>query len=107
MEEPAFSVVLTGAGDRRRDVVQALRAVTGLGAWRSAQLMATVPVPVVECTWFEAAVQAATRLRAAGAGADVVCGWCARTLPPSGRPLAPGPCASRSWSASDCRASGT
>ncbi|MEV5147344.1 ribosomal protein L7/L12 [Streptomyces sp. NPDC052727] len=105
MEEPEFAVLLRGVGERRRDVVQALRAVTGLSAWRSAQLLAAAPAPVVGGTWFEAAVRAAARLREAGADVDVVCGGCARTLPPGGRPLRPGPCASRYWPASGCRAS--
>ncbi|MFE9899546.1 ribosomal protein L7/L12 [Streptomyces achromogenes] len=106
MEEPDFRVLLTGrAGDDRREVIGVLRALTGLSAWRSALLLSAAPAPVVEEVPFETAVRAAASLRAAGAGADVVCGWCARTLPPDGRPLAPGPCASRYWSASDCRAS--
>ncbi|AOR30175.1 hypothetical protein BFF78_03050 [Streptomyces fodineus] len=105
MEEPPFAVVLTGAGDRRTDVVQVLRSVTGLSAWHSARLCAAVPVPVVGDTWFEAAAGAAARLRAAGAEADVVCGWCARTVPPDGRPLDPRPCAACAWSASGCPAS--
>ncbi|MFH9088779.1 ribosomal protein L7/L12 [Streptomyces sp. NPDC017676] len=105
VEEPEFTVLLTGVGERRRDVVQALRAVTGLSAWRSAQLMAAAPVPAVEGTWLEAAVRAAARLRGAGAEVEVVCGGCARTLPRGGPPPAPGPCAARHWSASECRAS--
>ncbi|CAL9360414.1 ribosomal protein L7/L12 [Streptomyces sp. enrichment culture] len=106
MEEPDFAVVLTGwAGDGRREVIGVLRAVTGLSAWRSALLLSAAPAPVVEEVPFETAVRAAASLRAAGAGADVVCGWCARTVPPDGRPLSPGPCASRYWSAADCRAS--
>ncbi|MER6546147.1 ribosomal protein L7/L12 [Streptomyces sp. NPDC001118] len=105
MEEPPFAVVLTGVGERRMDVVQVLRTVTGLSAWHCARWCAAVPVPVVGATWFEAADRAAGRLRAAGAEADVVCGSCARTVPPQGRPLDPGPCAARAWSPADCPAS--
>ncbi|MET8564518.1 hypothetical protein ABZV75_29560 [Streptomyces flaveolus] len=99
---PVIAVLLMGVGERRKDVVQALRAVTGLSAWRSARLMDTAPVPAVGGTWFEAAVRAAARLRGAGVDVEAVCGGCARTLPRDGRPLGPGPCAARHWSASDC-----
>ncbi|MGW1498067.1 hypothetical protein ACWCQW_05665 [Streptomyces mirabilis] len=46
MEEPELSVVLTGTGDRRMDVVQAVRSITGLSAWRSARLLESIPVVV-------------------------------------------------------------
>ncbi|MFE2564750.1 hypothetical protein [Streptomyces mirabilis] len=46
MEEPEFSVVLTGTGGRRMDVVQAVRSITGLSAWRSARLLESSPVVV-------------------------------------------------------------
>ncbi|WP_433454852.1 ribosomal protein L7/L12 [Streptomyces sp. CA-142005] len=105
MEEPPFAVVLTGVGDRRTDVVRVLRTVTGLSAWHSARWCAAVPVPVVENTWFEASDGAAARLRAAGAEADVVCGWCSRTIPLDRRPVDPGPCAAGARFASDCPAS--
>ncbi|MEV6056022.1 hypothetical protein [Streptomyces sp. NPDC052107] len=105
MQEPPFAAVLTGVGDRGRDVVRVLWTVTGLSAWHSARLCASVPVPVVENTWFEAADGAAALLRAAGAEADVVCGSCTRGIPLDGRPVDPGPCAARAWSASDCPAS--
>ncbi|MFD9506891.1 hypothetical protein [Streptomyces mirabilis] len=54
MEEPEFSVVLTGTGGRRMDVVQAVRSITGLSAWRSARPLESLPVVVVEDTWFAA-----------------------------------------------------
>ncbi|MEV6840592.1 hypothetical protein AB0N17_40000 [Streptomyces sp. NPDC051133] len=105
MEEPGFGVRLTGVGDRRADVVRALRTVTGRSAWGSAGLLSALPAPAVEDTWFENARAAAERLREAGAEAEVVCGWCARVVPADGAPMERGPCASGFWRAADCRAS--
>lgn len=99
MEEPGYSVLLTGAGDadRKLDVVRALRSVTG----RSRQRLDAVPLVVVEQTRLEAAEDAAS-LDAAGADARVRCTW-------SGCVFAPGtgsgdeqPCTPPAWSASGC-----
>ncbi|MFF3580971.1 ribosomal protein L7/L12 [Streptomyces mirabilis] len=94
MEEPEFSVVLTGTGGRRMDVVQVVRSITGLSAWRSARLLESVPVVVVEDTWFGAAVEAVGRLKAVGADASLLCGWCERAMVPGTGPVDSGPCAS-------------
>ncbi|WP_369394073.1 hypothetical protein AB5J72_45795 [Streptomyces sp. CG1] len=102
--KPPFAAVLTGVGDRRMEVVQSLWTVTGPSAWHCARWCASVPVPVVERTWFEAAEGAAALLRAAGAGADVVCGSCARTVPRDGRPVDAGPCAAGFRCAGGCPA---
>ncbi|MFE5080971.1 ribosomal protein L7/L12 [Streptomyces mirabilis] len=104
MEEPEFSVVLTGTGGRRMDVVQAVRSITGLSAWRSARLLESVPVVVVEDTWFGAAVDAVGRLKAVGADASLLCGWCERAIVPGAGPVDSGPCASPFWSSADCPA---
>ncbi|GAX54943.1 ribosomal protein L7/L12 [Streptomyces olivochromogenes] len=104
MEEPEFSVVLTGIGGRRMDVVQAVRSITGLSAWRSARLLESIPVVVVEDTWFGAAVDAVGRLTAVGADASLLCGWCERATVPGTGPVDSGPCASPFWSSADCPA---
>ncbi|MFD8784481.1 hypothetical protein [Kitasatospora sp. NPDC059599] len=37
MEDPAFTVLLTGPGPRGAEALRAVRAVTGLSLWRSRQ----------------------------------------------------------------------
>lgn len=103
-EEPEFRVVLTGTGGRRMDVVQAVRSITGLSAWRSARLLESIPVVVVEDTWFGAAADAVGRLKAVGADANLLCGWCERAIVPGTGPVDSGPCASPFWSSADCPA---
>jgi hypothetical protein len=104
VEQPEFSVVLTGTGGRRMDVVQAVRSITGLSAWRRARLLESIPVVVVEDTCFEAAVDAVGRLKAAGADASLLCGWCERAMVPGTGPVDPGPCASPYWPSAECPA---
>lgn len=105
MEEPGFGVVLTEVGARGLDVVQAVRSVTGLSAWRSKQLLDSTPVTVVKATWFERAAEAVTCLNAAGARSSLVCDWCKRVMSLEDCPVAPGPCSSRYWPAASCSAS--
>ncbi|MFD8007003.1 ribosomal protein L7/L12 [Streptomyces mirabilis] len=96
--------MLTGTGGRRMDVVQAVRSITGLSAWRSARLLESIPVVVVEDTWFGAAADAVGRLKAVGAEASLRCGWCERKVVPGTGPVGPGPCASPSWPSVECPA---
>lgn len=104
MGEPEFSVVPTGTGGRRMDVVQAVRSITGPSAWRSARLLESVPVVVVEDTWFGAAVDAAGRLTAVGADASLLRGWRERAMVPGTGPVDSGPCASPAWPSAQCPA---
>jgi ribosomal protein L7/L12 len=53
VEEPDFDVLLSSSGDRGIVLVQAVRSVTGLSAWRSKQLLEATPTTVVDRTWFE------------------------------------------------------
>ncbi|MFJ8140888.1 hypothetical protein [Streptomyces sp. NPDC096013] len=53
MEEPPFGVLLTAGGDRGLDLVQAVRTVTRLSAWRSKQLLDAAPTTLIAETWFE------------------------------------------------------
>ncbi|MFJ5811217.1 ribosomal protein L7/L12 [Streptomyces sp. NPDC093093] len=105
MEDPEFSVLLTEVGTTRLDVIQAVRAISGLSLWRSKLLLETTPVVVVEDTWFEAADKVAKRLEAAGAHAVLLCGWCNRRIPSVAVGVDPGPCESPYWPAENCRAS--
>lgn len=105
MEDPGFGVVLTESGTRGLDVVQAIRSVTGLSAWRSKQLMGSAPTKVVGVTSFKRAAEAARRLNAAGARASLACDWCERVISLEDCPVDPAPCASRYWPATSCGAS--
>lgn len=104
MEEPAYSVLLTGAGDadRKLDVVRALRSVTRLSAWRSRQLLESVPLVVLEDVSLGVAENAARLLEAAGAGARVRCTWSGCVFAPGSGPGGEQPCIPPDWSAEGC-----
>ncbi|WP_159401143.1 ribosomal protein L7/L12 [Streptomyces sp. NRRL B-24484] len=104
MEDPGFEVHLTGLGERGIEAVKAVRALTGAGPWESRRMLDGAPVCVVEEGPLERALAAAAELRAVGAGVEVRCGWCRRTLPADGAPVDPGPCESRYWPTAHCRA---
>ncbi|MFG2987639.1 ribosomal protein L7/L12 [Streptomyces sp. NPDC048258] len=74
-------MLLTEAGDRKVEVVRAIRTVTGLSLWNSKLLLDSAPVAVTEPNWLEVADEAARALEDAGARATVLCDWCDRTLP--------------------------
>ncbi|MFB7669382.1 ribosomal protein L7/L12 [Kitasatospora sp. NPDC056138] len=105
MEEPPFGVLLTASGDRRIELVQAVRSVTGLSAWRSKQLLEAAPTILVAETWFERAEQAARCLNELGAQADLDCRWCKRVMSPEDLPVDPGPCSSPYMAPTGCPAS--
>lgn len=104
MEEPDFAVLLTEAGSSQSEAVKAVKAVTGLSLWRSKLLMERAPVSVLQGTCFEAAGEAARRLRQAGVRTAVRCGWCDHVLPPDGTPLDPAGCQSPYWPTAHCPA---
>ncbi|MFD8985019.1 ribosomal protein L7/L12 [Streptomyces sp. NPDC059564] len=103
MEEPGFRAILQEVGSGKIEVVHAIRKITGLSLWGSKQLAERTPIAVTEVNWLEVARDAARDLQAAGAGATVVCDWCARTIPEN-CPVDPGPCAGP-WPPGTCRAS--
>ncbi|WP_416071455.1 ribosomal protein L7/L12 [Streptomyces sp. ME02-8801-2C] len=105
VEDPEFDVLLTSGGAKGLDIVPAVRSVTGLSAWRSRQLLETAPTTVVDRTSFTAAVDAARRLNAVGARAELVCRSCERVMSPEDCPVDPGPCASPFLSPAGCPAS--
>ncbi|MFF1443564.1 ribosomal protein L7/L12 [Streptomyces sp. NPDC058295] len=105
VEEPDFDVLLCSSGDRGIDLVQAVRSVTGLSAWRSKQLLEAAPTTLIEGTWFEAATEAVRRLHAVGARADLLCRWCERVMSPEDCPVDAGPCSSPYLALDGCPAS--
>lgn len=105
VEEPEFDVRLSSSGGRGTDLVQVVRSVTGLSAWRSKQLIEAAPTTLVRSLCFEAAVDAARRLDAVGARADLLCGWCERVMSLGDCPVDPGPCSSPFLSPTGCPAS--
>ncbi|MBT2452920.1 ribosomal protein L7/L12 [Streptomyces sp. ISL-43] len=104
VEKPAFSVLLTGAGDRKVEAVRAIRTVTGLSLWNSKLLLDSAPVAVTEPHQLEVAHEAARILEDAGAHTTLLCNWCDRTFTRGAAPLDPAPCEGP-WSAEACRTS--
>ncbi|MGF0175881.1 ribosomal protein L7/L12 [Streptomyces sp. Marseille-Q5077] len=105
VEEPEFGVLLSSSGDPGIDLVQAVRSVTGLSAWRSKRLLQAAPTTVVDRTWFEAATEAVRSLNAAGARADLDCRWCGRVFSCEDVPVDADPCSSPFLSPDGCPAS--
>ncbi|MGW4896195.1 ribosomal protein L7/L12 [Kitasatospora sp. NPDC004240] len=103
MEDPGFTIVLTGVGPHDATALKAVRAVTGLSLWRSRQLLDGAPVTVRSEVPFDVASDAARQLRRAGVPAALRCDWCRRTLADD-TPVDPGPCESRYWPTAHCQA---
>ncbi|MFE7531310.1 ribosomal protein L7/L12 [Kitasatospora sp. NPDC057542] len=104
MEDPEFSVVLTGAAYSGPSALKAIRLVTGLSLWHSRQLLDSAPVTArAELPYGEAAA-ALRRLQQGGVQAALCCGYCERLLPTDGTPVDPGPCRSRYWPTAHCQA---
>src|ERR1051326_6285108 len=70
-EKAAFDVVLTGAGDKKIQVIKVVRAVTGLGLKEAKDLVDGAPNPVKEGATQEEADQIKAQLEEAGAGVEV------------------------------------
>ncbi|MFD7829042.1 ribosomal protein L7/L12 [Kitasatospora sp. NPDC059803] len=104
MEDPQFTIVVSGGSPGGATALKAVRAVTGLSLWHSKQLLDSAPATVREDVPFEIAAPAARQLRRAGVPASVRCDWCRRTLPDDGTPVAPGPCTSWAWPTAHCQA---
>ena len=103
MEQPEFDVLLTDCGSQRLDVVQAVRAVTGLSAWQSSQLLGSLPAVLLERVRFDVAVEAADQIQVSGGDAALSCDWCKRVIALGTGPVSSGPCAD--WSTPPCPAS--
>jgi large subunit ribosomal protein L7/L12 len=70
-EQTEFTVVLTGAGDAKINVIKAVREITGLGLKEAKDLVDGAPKPVRENVPRAEADQVAAKLQEAGASVEV------------------------------------
>jgi large subunit ribosomal protein L7/L12 len=70
-EKTSFDVVLTGAGDKKIQVIKVVRAVTGLGLKEAKDLVDGAPNPVKEGAAQEEADQIKAQLEEAGATVEL------------------------------------
>jgi large subunit ribosomal protein L7/L12 len=70
-EKDEFDVVLTGAGDKKIQVIKEVRALTSLGLKEAKDLVDSAPKPVLERVSKEQAEEAKTKLEGAGASVEL------------------------------------
>ena len=70
-EQSEFDVVLTGAGDKKIQVIKVVRAITGLGLKEAKDLVDGAPNPVKEGVAQDEADQIKAQLEEAGASVEV------------------------------------
>jgi large subunit ribosomal protein L7/L12 len=70
-EQTEFDVVLTGAGDKKIQVIKVVRALTGLGLKEAKDLVDSAPKPVKEGVPREEADSVKSQLEEAGASVEV------------------------------------
>ena len=70
-EQTAFDVVLTGAGDKKIQVIKVVRAATGLGLKEAKALVDEAPKPVKEGVEREEADKLKADLEEAGASVEI------------------------------------
>ena len=70
-EQDEFDVILTGAGDKKIQVIKVVRELTSLGLKEAKDLVDGTPKPVLEKVSKEAAEKAAESLKGAGASVEV------------------------------------
>ena len=70
-EQTEFDVVLTGAGDKKIQVIKVVRAITGLGLKEAKDLVDSAPKPVKEAVAQEEADSIKSQLEEAGASVEV------------------------------------
>jgi large subunit ribosomal protein L7/L12 len=70
-EQSAFDVVLTGAGDKKIQVIKVVRAATGLGLKEAKALVDEAPKPVKEGVDKDEADKLKSELEEAGASVEV------------------------------------
>ena len=70
-EKTEFDVVLTGAGDKKIQVIKVVRAITGLGLKEAKDLVDGAPNPVKEGVAQEEADSLKAQLEEAGASVEV------------------------------------
>ena len=70
-EQTAFDVMLTGAGDKKIQVIKVVRAITGLGLKEAKDLVDSAPKPVKEGVAQEEADSIKAQLEEAGAEVEL------------------------------------
>jgi len=70
-EQDEFDVILTGAGDKKIQVIKEVRALTNLGLKEAKDLVDGAPKPVLEKVTKEDAEKAKAQLEGAGATVEV------------------------------------
>jgi large subunit ribosomal protein L7/L12 len=70
-EQTAFDVVLTGAGDKKIQVIKVVRAITGLGLKEAKDVVDSAPKPVKEGVARDEADSIKAQLEEAGASVEV------------------------------------
>ena len=70
-EKSEFDVILTGAGDKKIQVIKEVRALTSLGLKEAKDLVDEAPKPVLERVKKEDAEKAKAQLEAAGATVEL------------------------------------
>ena len=70
-EKDEFDVILTGAGDKKINVIKEVRAITGLGLKEAKDQVEGAPQPVKEAVSKDEAAELKTKLEEAGASVEV------------------------------------
>jgi large subunit ribosomal protein L7/L12 len=70
-EKSSFDVVLTGAGEKKIQVIKVVRAITGLGLKEAKDLVDSAPKPVKEGVAQDEADSIRGQLEEAGAGVEI------------------------------------
>ncbi|MEU3093375.1 50S ribosomal protein L7/L12 [Streptomyces sp. NPDC006967] len=70
-EQDEFDVILTGAGDKKIQVIKVVRELTSLGLKEAKDLVDGAPKPVLEKVAKDAAEKAAESLKGVGASVEV------------------------------------
>ena len=70
-EKDEFDVVLTGAGDKKIQVIKEVRALTSLGLKEAKDLVDSAPKPVLENVPKEQAEEAKAKLEGAGGSVEL------------------------------------
>ncbi|MFW8602399.1 50S ribosomal protein L7/L12 [Desulfobacterota bacterium M19] len=70
-EQTEFDVILTGAGEKKIQVIKEVRAITSLGLKEAKALVESTPAPVKEGVSKDEAAEIKAKIEAAGGSAEV------------------------------------
>ncbi len=70
-EQTEFDVILTGAGEKKIQVIKEVRAITSLGLKEAKALVESTPAPVKEGISKDEATEIKAKIEAAGGSAEV------------------------------------